>query len=54
MQSISQRQHDFMKKAVQDKEYAKKRGISQELAKEFIEADRKANLWEKGGVEKKK
>lgn len=52
MPSVSQKQHDFMKKAVQDKEYAKKRGISQELAKEYIETDKKVGLWEKDSIKK--
>ena len=52
MQSISQRQHDFMKKVSQDKEYAKKRGISQETAEEYIKADKKLGLWEKDSIKK--
>ncbi len=52
MPSKSQKQHDFMVVACKDKDFAKKNGIDQEVACEFVDADQKENLWQKKDKEK--
>lgn len=47
MPSKSRKQHDLMLSVAHSPEFAKKVGIKQEVAREFIEADREANLWQK-------
>lgn len=46
MPSKSQAQHDFMQKACDNAAFAEKAKISQSVACEFIEADKKAGLWQ--------
>ena len=53
MPSKSQKQHDFMLIACNNKEFAEKNGISQEAACEFVEADKKEGLWQKKDAVKK-
>ena len=40
MPSKSAKQHKFMEAAAHNKEFAKKAGISQKVAKEFVKADK--------------
>lgn len=42
MPSVSEKQKRFMKIACKDAEFAKKHGIDQKTACEFVEADKKA------------
>lgn len=41
MPSVSSKQERFMRAAAHDKAFAKKAGISQEVAKDFSKADKK-------------
>lgn len=52
MPSKSQKQHDTMVAACKDAAFAKKIGIPQNVACEFVAADKKDGLWQKP-VEKK-
>ncbi len=54
MPSRSQAQHDFMVICCKDKDFADKNGINQEVACEFVEADKKAGKWQKEKSEQKK
>jgi len=47
--SVSKKQRKFMRIAAHDAEFAKEAGISQDVAKEFHEADKR----KKGGHKKK-
>lgn len=47
MPSHSQKQHDFMELVLRDKKFAEKAKVDQKVAKEFLDADRKADLWQK-------
>lgn len=53
MPSKSQKQHDFMKIASKNKDFADKNNISQDVAKEFVDADKKVGKYQttkpKGG-----
>lgn len=44
MPSVSSKQERFMKAAANDKKFADKAGISQSVAKEFNQADKKSKL----------
>jgi hypothetical protein len=52
MPSKSQEQHDFMQAAAHNKEFADNADIPQEVAKEFVEADKEAGLWQKSEEKK--
>lgn len=45
--SKSQSQHNFMVACCNNAEFAKKNGIDQKVACEFVEADKKAGKWQK-------
>lgn len=47
MPSKSQKQHDFMVIACKDAEFAEKNGIQQEVACEYVQADKEEGLWQK-------
>lgn len=51
MPSKSQEQHDFMQAAAHNAEFAEKAGIPQEVAKDYVEADKEAGLWQKSDDE---
>lgn len=46
MPSKSYVQHRLMEAAYHDPKVAKARGITKEVAKDFIDADEKANIWQ--------
>lgn len=46
MPSKSQKQHDLMLSACHSADFAKKVGIEQAVACEFVEADKKEGLWQ--------
>ncbi len=52
MPSKSQEQHDFMQAAAHNEEFANEADISQEVAREFVEADKEAGLWQKSEEKK--
>lgn len=52
MPSKSRKQHDFFQKVYDDPEFAKKVGVSKEIAKEFLDADKKAGLWQEKSKKK--
>lgn len=52
MPSKSQKQHDFFQKVYDDPEFRKKVGVSKKTAKEFLDADKKAGLWQRKSKEK--
>lgn len=54
MPSVSQSQHDLMVIASKDPEFAKKKGIPQKVAKEFVEQDELLGLWQTEEDKKKK
>lgn len=57
MPSVSQRQHRLMVACCNDPKVAKEKGIKQEVACEFVKADKDAGLWqlkEKGDKKSKK
>ncbi len=58
MPSKSKKQHKIMVIASRDPEFARKVGIPQEVAKEYVEADERLGLWKreetKSKSEKKK
>ena len=41
MPSVSEKQKRFMRAAAHDKEFAERNNIPQEVAREFVEADKK-------------
>lgn len=41
MPSVSKKQEDFMRAAAHSPDFAKKAGVTQEVAKEFNDADKK-------------
>lgn len=47
MPSSSQKQHDLMQAVAHSKELSEQTGIPQKVAKEFLEADKKAGKWQK-------
>lgn len=47
MPSSSQSQHDFMERCYKEKEFRDKYGVSKKVAKEFLDSDKKNNLWQK-------
>lgn len=53
MPSVSAKQKRFMQAAAHNRDFAKKAGISQAVAKEFVSAD-KARAEKRYGKEKKK
>lgn len=46
MPSKSQNQHNLMKIVAKSSKFAKKVGIPQEVAREFVKADLEAGLWQ--------
>lgn len=46
MVSKSQKQHRLMKIVANNPEFAKKVGISQDVAREFVKADLEAGIWQ--------
>ena len=46
MPSKSKEQHDMMVAAANSKKFADKVGIQQSVAKEFVEKDKEAGLWQ--------
>ncbi len=53
MPSKSWKQHKLMEKAAHDAKFAKEHGVDQDVAKEFIEADKRAGLTTEAAFEKK-
>lgn len=53
MPSKSQAQHDLMVAACASADFAKKVGITQQVACEFVEEDKKAGKWQKKNKTKK-
>ena len=47
MPSVSEEQRKFMQAACHDKEFAEKAGISQEIACEFVEVDKRRDAKKK-------
>jgi len=54
MPSKSQSQHDLMNIAAHDEAFAKKNHIPQEVAQDFIDADKKEGLWQPENKESSK
>lgn len=54
MPSKSDKQHRFMEAAAHDPKFAKKAGISQKVAKEFVHADAAQKLYPHQGKKKEK
>lgn len=53
MPSLTRKQHDFMVAAKHNPYFARKAGISQSVAKDFVAADQKAGKFQKSKVHKK-
>lgn len=54
MPSKSEKQKKLMRAAAHSEEFAKKVGIKQEIAKEFVDADKKKDMLKKPTTKRKK
>lgn len=54
MPSKSREQHEMMVMAANNPKFAKKAGIDQDVAKEFVEKDKEAGLYQSGKKKEKK
>lgn len=54
MPSKSKAQHDLMQAAAYNATFAAQAGIDQDVAKEFIQADKEAGLWQSEDTDDKK
>lgn len=52
MPSKSKKQHDLMQAAKHNPAFAKKAGVPQKVAREFIDADKRAGKFQKRGHRK--